>query len=168
MDLLIYGYGGLAKVIIDIAITLHYQHFGIFDDAIANQYTDVNLHFLGHYCPETYPNTPIIIAIGNNNIREQIANKISHKPISLVHPTAQISPNAMVEHGSIIMQNVVIQSHAKIGKFAIINPSVVVDHEVVLEDFVHLRALCYIGSNTHLSEKTTIAPNQFVERFSKL
>lgn len=170
MDLLLYGFGGFGYSVAEIAIENGYKTIGVFDDIEPHKMDLKNgkIIYLGKYNPSLYSQVPLIITIGNNEIRAKIASKVKHKFISIIHQSAIISPNSTIENGCIIMQNVVIQVNTIIKNHSIINTSVVIDHDCEIEEFVHIRPNAYIGSNSKISSFTIIPPNSFVERFTKI
>lgn len=169
IDLVLLGSGGHCKVLIELAKSLGYKKFGIFDDVLNPSINTLEeVLFLGKYDNKLCPKTPLVIAIGNNEIRARLSKNIEHEYATLIHPSAIISKSVEVGIGTVILSNVVIQAGAKIGNHAILNASSVIDHDVTIENFVHLRSLCYIGSDSVISECLTINPGQIVERFSIL
>ncbi len=103
--LLLYGMGGHALVLIDACRDMGIEIVGYFDDQAAPMQRDgQNLPpFLGAYRPDRYPELPILIAIGNNEIREQITQRVVHKTFTLIHPSAIVSPTARVNEGSVLL-----------------------------------------------------------------
>lgn len=170
MDLLLFGFGGFGYSVAEIAIENNYQIIGVFDDNEPKKLDIKNgkIIYLGKYNPNLYTQVPLIITIGNNEIRAKIASELKHKIISIIHQSAIISPNSTIENGCIIMQNVVIHANTSIKKNNIINTSAIIDHDCEIEEFVHIRQNAYIGSNSLISSFTIIPPNSFVERFSKI
>jgi UDP-N-acetylbacillosamine N-acetyltransferase len=170
MDLILYGFGGFGYSVAEIAIENGYQTIGVFDDIepIKNEIKNGKIIYLGKYNPNLHLEIPIVIPIGNNEIRAEIFSKIKHKSISIIHKSAIISPNSSIETGCIIMQNVVIHANTIVKKHSIINTSSVIDHDCEVENFVHIRPLSYIGSNCNISSFSVIEPNSYIERYSKI
>jgi UDP-N-acetylbacillosamine N-acetyltransferase len=170
MDLLLYGFGGLGYSVAEIAIENGYQTIGVFDDIEPKKLEIKNgkIIYLGKYNEKIHKEIPLVITIGNNEIRAKIASEVKHKIISIIHQSVIISPNSIIENGCIITQNVVIHANTSIKKHNIINTSAVIDHDCEIEEFVHIRPNAYIGSNSKISSFTIIPPNSFIERFTKL
>ena len=148
---ILYGFGGHGKVIKDAIEKLGHQVIHIFDNE--NPY-DKNI----------YPESEIIIAIGNNEIRDKISKEISHKLGVIIHPDASIALDAIIEEGTVILANAVIQSGVSIGKNCIINANVTIDHEVIINDFVSVYPGTYIGGNCEITSFKTINPNTTILR----
>jgi len=109
-----------------------------------------------------------IVAIGNNNIRVEIAAWLESADFSLVtvvHPSAQIGRGAVIAAGTVVMAGVVINSDSTVGKNVVINTGATVDHDCRIGDGVHVAPGCHvcggvvIGDGTLLGAGTTIIPN---------
>lgn len=83
----------------------------------------------------------VIVAIGNNALREALHQQAKAQGISLatvVHPAAMVSPTATLGEGSTIMAGAIVGTGAQLGEGVIINCGAVVDHDCVVESFGHL------------------------------
>mgnify|MGYP003643344906 CR=1 FL=1 len=145
----IYGKGGHARVVAD---------------AIVNH--NKNPHFVEDYNDDDFDNTlmdPWVIAIGNNEDRKKIANKLKGKEFKTVIQHTAICGMTPGE-GSQILHGVVIQVGTKIGKHCIINTAASIDHDCVLGDFTFIgpnATLCggvEIGEGTFIGAGTVILP----------
>ncbi|CAN2248112.1 acetyltransferase [Bacillus vallismortis] len=87
------------------------------------------------------PDVLFLIAIGNNSIRKQQAERLGLKKedfITLIHPSAIVSKSAVIGEGTVIMAGAIIQADARIGAHCIINTGAVAEHDNYISDFVHL------------------------------
>ncbi|MCI4138037.1 acetyltransferase [Bacillus vallismortis] len=87
------------------------------------------------------PDVLFLIAIGNNRIRKQQAERLGLKKedfITLIHPSAIVSKSAVIGEGTVIMAGAIIQADARIGAHCIINTGAVAEHDNHISDFVHL------------------------------
>lgn len=163
---LIYGFGGHGKVLAE-ALTFNTEFLvGVFDDQPIEVFEKVI--YLGPYDPKIYPELPIIIGIGNNNVRKQLSQLIKHSFHSFIHPSAHVAGSVKIGKGSVILQNAVIQTNTIIGNHVIVNMGAMVDHDNTIGDFVHISPLCYVGSNSIISELTCLEPCSRVPRFSQI
>jgi sugar O-acyltransferase (sialic acid O-acetyltransferase NeuD family) len=162
--MLIFGASGHAKVIIDCLVSQSISIDGIFDDDISK----INLlgfPVLGAYDELFLPEIPVIIAIGDNSIREKLSSQIKHQYGTAIHKSSNVSPYSNIGCGSVLMHNTVVQSGTSIGKHCIINTSATVDHDCILGNFVHIApnaVLCggiSIGDKTLVGAGATIIPN---------
>jgi len=159
--MLLYGASGHCKVVIDCLLENKIPIKGIFDD---NPTLTSILRFpvLGTYTSNYLPDEKIIIAIGDNAIRQKISNKIEHVFGEAVHPSAQISQFASVGYGSVVFHNSIIQADTIVGKHCIINTLASIDHDCFLEDFVHispnatLSGGVKVGEGSHVGAGATI------------
>ncbi len=140
----IYGKSGHGKVLADIARLLGYTEIiWIDDDESKDAYS-----FLVYL--EFYHTIPVVLGIGDNHIRQKVAQKLQKNHISLatlIHPKAIISPSAEIGKGSVIMANVVVNADSVIGQGVILNTSSVVEHDNVIDDFVHISPNAALGGN---------------------
>ena len=147
----IYGASGHGLVCEDVAKNMGYKECIFLDD------------FKGMKFESTLPKYDFFIAIGNNEIRKKIYQKISENGFK----SALISPSAIVEEsaGILIMPYVVINAKAKIEKGVILNTSSVIEHECVIGEFSHVSvgAKCAgnvkIGKNCFLGINSCVLPN---------
>lgn len=129
----IYGAGGHAKVVAEILEAQKIAIAGVVDD------DEKKTNFKGHKV-ERYNETfePIIVAVGDNSAREQIARKLDCEFATAIHPSAEVSPSASIGAGCVIAQNSVIQADTKVGKHVIVNTRASVDHDCDIGDYVHI------------------------------
>lgn len=93
-NIVLYGNGGHAMVLKDLINKTGNTFVGLFD---------------GHtgYDSEMYSEAQMIIAIGNNEIREKISKEVVHSFATLIHPTAVIGENVTIEEGTVVLANAV-------------------------------------------------------------
>ncbi len=163
-DVIILGVGGHGKVIADIVISSGDRIIGFLDDR-----DDVNA-FLGFpvlgKCEQyiEYPEAEFVIAIGNAQIREKLAQRMHEaKWYTAVHPTAYISSiDVSVGDGSVVMPHAVINPGAKIGCHCIVNTGAIVEHDNVLEDFVHVSVGAKLCGTVKIGAKTWVGAGAVV------
>jgi sugar O-acyltransferase (sialic acid O-acetyltransferase NeuD family) len=163
-NILLYGASGHSKVICSILESMDVSIDAIFDDnqniITLNQYRVINKY------DEMYnSNFPIIIAIGNNQVRKNISKKIMHNYSIAIHKSVILDKSVKVDIGSVIMHNATIQSDTIIGKHCIVNTNSTIDHDCTLKDFVHISpsaTLCgnvTVEEGTHVGAGATVIPN---------
>ena len=167
--LIIVGAGGHSKVVADIAYKNGYTNICFVDD-------NSDYHALGYpvigLCSELNKfdagETDFIIGIGNNKIRESIADKFDVNWVYLVHPSAQIGLNVSIGKGTVVMAGAIINSCTKIREHCIINSASIVEHDNVIENFVHispnatLGGTVFVGENTHIGIGATVRNNLYI------
>lgn len=161
MDIInLYGAGGHAKVIADIISAGGGSVGHIYDD-------DCTIgRFLGRevLSPAEIPlSQSLIISIGNNRIRRDIAETMNTVAFErAVHPSAVVSPSARVNAGSVIMQGAIIQADAQIGRHCIVNTGASVDHDCRISDYVHIAPHATLCGNVEVGEGTLIGAGAVV------
>lgn len=152
---LLLGNGGHARVIKDLIEKINGTVAHVFNND-------------SEYDTDLEPGLPLVIAIGNNEIRQSIVKKVKHFMPSLVHPSAQLAAEVSLGAGTVVLANAVIQAGAVIGAHCLINANVVIDHEAQLGDFVNVYPNTYIGGAAIISDHTTIAPGTIIARLQKV
>lgn len=164
LDFLVYGYGGFGKLLSSLIMAdFPSAYIGVFDEVTHTNLPNRIKH-LGMYTSDIYPNVPIIVAVGDNNLRQKICFNITHQFFSYIHPSAFVSDHRLVSSGTIILQNVVVQNGSVIGHNCIIQPNVVIDHDVKIEELTHIYPNSYIGSSSKLSAKSLVLANTSISR----
>ncbi len=107
--------------------------------------------------------TSFIIAIKNNKIRQEIADKFQELDYyTVIHPKTTIGENVSIGKGSIIMDEVIIKDKTKIGNYVIINHGCIIDEEVILKDYVNLLQSAALGKQVKVDSLTRIGRDVLV------
>lgn len=140
---IIIGASGHGKVVADIVQKSGDRVIGFLDDN-----SDIGKVFIGFpvlgtvndYRKYREQEIQFVIAIGNAEIRERIAQKLDGaRWYTAIHPTAAISDiDVEISAGTVVMANAVINTGTRIGKHCIINSGAVVEHDNRISDFVHI------------------------------
>lgn len=153
----LYGASGHAKVIIDMMNASGIKVDAMFDDdKDINELMSIPVHHRWN------GESPVVVSIGNNETRKQIAEKLSCEFATIIHPSSIISPTVLIDHGTVVMQGSIIQSGAKIGKHCIINTGASIDHECIIEDYVHISPKATLCGNVHIGEGAWIGAGAVV------
>ena len=95
----LYGASGHAKVIMDVLQANGQKIEGLVDDNPAIT------HLLGYPVFHGKTNvSPLIISIGDNRTRKQIAQRLQVEYGTAIHPSAIVSPHAAIDSGTVVMQ----------------------------------------------------------------
>ena len=166
----IYGASGHGKVVYEIAQLNGYEEIIFIDDGENDHYSFAQFLQTDYDCP-------MVIAIGNNKVREQAFNKTRKYKIELVtliHPSAVVSKSAKIDEGTVVMPGVVVNCDTSIGKCVILNTSCVIEHDNIIKDFVHIspnaalsgnvivRRMTQVGIGTSVIQGITIGENSMV------
>lgn len=150
--LLIIGAGGHGKVVAETAMQSgQWDIAGFCDDTVpAGTLVMDNFRIITSLANiEKISFDKFIIAIGNNQIRQDIFLKVRplFTPAIIIHPFTHISAHSVIEEGCVILPGAVISFGAKIGMNCIIGSNVHIDHE------------CSIGAHCHIGNGTSIGSN---------
>lgn len=159
--MLLFGAGGHAKVIISVLNDSGIIVAGVFDDDLTKS-SNFKHCFKGTYKPDYLPNEPLIISIGNNQIRSQVAAEVKHTFGEIIHTSAIVDKSCTIEEGTVIMHRCVIQPDTKIGKHVIINTMSSIDHDCVISNFVHIAPGVVLCGNVHIGEKTLVGVGSII------
>lgn len=146
-SLYIYGNGGHAKVVADIARANGYDNLIFLDDN-----SDMKFN-------SNLPKYPIIIAIGNALIRQKLQNLVlssEFELITLIHPTAVIGSDVTIGNGGVIMPGAIINAKSTIGNGVIINSGAIIEHECTIGDFAHICPGVAIAGGSLVGERSWI------------
>ncbi len=153
--MLIYGVGEHSKVIVDCLYSQNTEINGFFDDNV-KEMNFGNFDFLGQYQMSILSGKKIIIAIGNNQIRKELSQKITHQIGKVVHSHSCISPFAHIEEGLMILPFAVVQAYTHIGKHVILNTNSTIEHDCNIDNFVHIAPHATLGGGVEIGEGTLI------------
>ncbi len=113
----------------------------------------------------------IIIAIGDNRIRKELADLVRGKGfclINAIHPNAFIAQNAQIGEGVAIAVGAIICTHAKIGNNTIVNTGAIVEHGCVIGDNVHISPGVKIAGGTIVGDGTWIGVGSTIVQYLKI
>jgi acetyltransferase EpsM len=171
--LVVIGAGGHSKVIRDIITSCgEYEVIAVLDDRYCESKTEGFIIFapISHARQLILEKNPyFIIAIGNNIVRQRIAEKLlslSASFATIIHTSAVISPSAQLGEGTVVLPNAVINAASVIGRHVIINTSSVIEHDNVIEDYAHispgtiLTGNVQVGIGTHIGAGSTVIPGK--------
>ncbi|MFI3287330.1 MAG: acetyltransferase [Rikenellaceae bacterium] len=148
----LYGASGHAKVILDILKANNIQLTAFIDD-------NKDLESLSgvsvlHSANSTM--SPMIISIGNNKVRQKIAELLDVNYISVVHPSGIVSNSVQIGMGTVVMQGAIIQVDTIIGEHAIVNSGASIDHDCNIGDFAHIAPHSTLCGNVDVGEGSWI------------
>ena len=167
--LVIIGASGHGKVIADIALKTGYEVVGFLDD---NETVEENCGFpvLGKTkdIVKYKDQCKFVIAIGNNSIREKVAEQYNVQWATLIHPMAVLGINVQVGEGTVVMANAVLNPCTNIGQHCIINTGAIIEHDNKIKDFVHispnaaLAGTVEVGTRSHIGAGACVKNNTMI------
>jgi len=138
--IVIYGAGADGRIVLDIFRVGGKEVVGFIDDKPELKGRNISgVEVLGNlqYLKKMDKSVTIIVAIGDNKKRVELANNIADygfKLINAIHPCSIISVDVRLESNIIIAAGAIVNPDARIEKSVIINTSATVDHDCVLEE----------------------------------
>ena len=139
--LLVYGFGGHARSVADVALCSGYTHLA-FVDAQARPHET----FSGHPVVPTFGDlqgdwSEAIAASGDGSKRQMQVDELLQRGfqvVTVLSPRSTIAFNAEVAIGSFVGHHAHIGPGARVGRGAIINTAAVVEHDTQVGDFTHV------------------------------
>jgi sugar O-acyltransferase (sialic acid O-acetyltransferase NeuD family) len=159
----IYGASGHSKVIIEIIEKAGNVVLALYDD---DKQKNLLLDYKVSSEKSVFQLSDVqwIIGIGDNRIREKIAQKHSFNYGQAIDKSCLISKRTKIGKGTVIMPGATINSSTIIGNHAIINTNSSIDHDCNVADFVHVSpkaTLCggiSVGEGTHIGAGSILIP----------
>ena len=87
------------------------------------------------------PADEIIVALGNNQERMVLGDKLEAKGLTLgnaIHSSTVVMESAEIGGGCMLLAGAVVNTGARLGKHVIINTAAIVEHDAVIADGVQL------------------------------
>lgn len=151
------GAGGHAKVIADIVLKSGDQLLGFLDDDPTKTFV-LGCPVLGRIeeWEKFSKEAKFLLAIGNNHVREVLAEKIKVDWYTAIHPSAQIGIDVVIGEGTAVMANAVVNPGARVGKHCIVNTAAVVEHDNQIGDYVHVSVGAKLGGTVRIGKASWI------------
>lgn len=160
--LYVLGFGGHARSVADIALSMGIRQLAFVDDnARAGE------AFAGHPVVRHLPVSPaagwlVFPALGDNARRRALCDEQTLTLATLVAPDASIGIESVIRAGVLVARHAHVGPAARIGQGAIINTGAVIDHETQIGDFTHISinatvaGRCRIGANVTIGAGATV------------
>lgn len=159
LGLIIFGAGGHAKSVADVAITSGITQVLFIDEGAKKDETIFGfpvLQQLDELLPDGWWCFP---AVGDHHRRKSYIDFAQRKnwPVAtLISPSATIGMGAKIETGCFIGHHAHVGPMAYIGTGTIINTAAVVEHEVIIGNYCHISinasigGCCQVGDNSYV------------------
>jgi UDP-N-acetylbacillosamine N-acetyltransferase len=149
----IYGFGGHARSIADVATILGIQQL-VFADVDASD----DESFLGYPVTKTFEGGPpdgwqCFPAAGDNLKRQAQVEHIEAQgwPLAtIISPTATVGIGAMIAAGTFVGHHCHVGPMARIGQSCILNTGCIVEHDCVVGDFTHVSVNATLAGRSRL------------------
>jgi acetyltransferase EpsM len=151
-SLLIWGAGGHAKVVRDLATDQGWVVVGYIDRDVPTPIRSATSTELNVIEGEDSLKTRLLqgaslpaqasgiaLGIGNNSTRFECGKILgSYAAPPLIHSRAAVSPSALIGIGSVLLAAAVVNADTTIGRWAIINSGAIVEHDCRIADAAHI------------------------------
>jgi len=104
---------------------------------------------------------PAIIAIGDNRVRRQLAERLDLAWITVVHPFSWLHPAIRLGPGTIVCAGVLVQVGAQIGAHVILNNRAGVGHDARVGDFAHI-TVAHLGAGASAGQGALLGMGSIV------
>lgn len=185
MNIVLFGSGGQAKVIIDIIQCGREDTLiGIITekDILEGQIHGVPIIGNDNDLPSLSKKLGFnhgIIGVYDNFVRHAIKDRIidllpGFEFVTAIHPQASISSSAQIGAGTVVMGGVTINADCRIGQHCIVNTNSSVDHDCVMSNWssigpgvnlggnVKLGELSYVGIGSAISQGVVVGENTVI------
>ena len=174
----VYGAGGHAQVVIDVLRSRGIGVRRMYNDRPSVQHpasrnVTPGIRLCG---PKLFPalDLPVVLAVGINGERAELAQMLDATFAQAIHPSAIIAPTARIGEGSVILHGAIVQANASVGRQVLLNTGASVDHDCVVEDYAHISpraALCghvRVGEGTHIGVGAVVIPKIRIGRWCRV
>jgi len=169
----IYGGGGLSKMIIETVRAMHiFEITGIIDDGLPPGTDVIGSQVLGgaDMLPDMqsvgiHMAVNAVGGIGDFRLRLKVFKTLANAGFvcpPIVHPTAYIDPSAELQAGVLVLAQSYVSGNAKIGQGSLINNSVVVSHDCILGECTNLSPGVMLAGDVVIKDFTQIGMNATV------
>ena len=160
----LYGASGHAKVVMDIAKRAYLEVACLIDDnSEVNELAGLPVVHSAEGC------SPIIVTIGNCQIRRKVVEKLGKREyMTVVHPSAIRAESVKIGYGTVVMAGAILNPDVTVGNHCIVNSGASIDHDCVIHDFVHVAPHCTLCGEIEVGEGTWIGAGTTVIQCVKI
>lgn len=148
------GAGGHAKVVIATLQASGYSVAAVYDDNESRW----GMTLMGILIKGPIANLAqqrpqkAVIAIGNNAVRQRLADELKLQWISAIHPQACVHSSVEIGAGTVLFAGAIVQPETTIGAHVIVNTSATIDHDCIIGDYVHLAPGSHLAGSVQVGE----------------
>ena len=148
----LYGASGHAKVVKDIAKLAYVDVPCLIDDnPNVNELDGLTVVHSAEGL------SPLIVTIGDCQIRRKIVEKLGEKEyMTVIHPKAILAESVKLGYGTVVMAGAILNPCATVGNHSIVNTGASIDHDCKIGDFVHIAPHCTLCGEVEVGEGTWV------------
>lgn len=168
---LILGFGGHARSVADVALSLGVKQLRFIDSNARPNENFGGFPVLSDWMQELPDGWSVMPASGDNASRQAQIEQIAKRgwPLAtLIAPTATIGFGASVGAGTLVAHHAHVGPMAVVGSGCIINTGAIIEHECTIGDYTHVSVnatvagRCRIGSRCFLGASSTVIDGKSV------
>lgn len=159
-DVILLGGGGHAKVVIDCLLGQDRKVIAVFDKKHTGPLLGVPR--FQDYNSGLFKHAAILVAIGDNKVRQVLTGDVAHPFTNAIHPSAIVSSFTEIGLGTMILHRAVVQAGSTIGNHVILNTGSQVDHDGAIGDYVHIAPRAVLCGTVSVGEGTLIGAGAVV------
>ena len=169
MNLLILGAGSHGHAVYEIADKLGiFQKIRFLDDNVAGDSVIGRISDYANFVDE-FP--MCFIAIGNNSLRRQLAERVDgagYITPHLISGETSIARGVRIGRGSIVMPQATINTGARVGDFCIIASNSMIGFNATVENYAHCDCASVVMKDCTVPELTTVESGEIVKDTKKI
>jgi len=172
--LAILGASGHGKVIADAALLSGWDDVVFYDDVWPGRRENGSWSIVGDtktLIENIGEVDGVIVAIGDNNIRQQKSFQLKKALlplVSVIHPKAIVSKHTKIGAGCFIAASAVVNVDVVIGDFSIINTAAIIEHDCFIGNACHISPAASLAGGVILGQRTWVGINATVRQLVKL
>jgi sugar O-acyltransferase (sialic acid O-acetyltransferase NeuD family) len=174
----LYGTGGHANVVLDALVASGDLVTAVFDDRRGDRSfaglkvrPGVGLAGQTSFDPSS---APVIVCVGHNAARADIANMLPVTFATARHPNAIVAPDVTLGEGSIILHGAIVLPGTRLARHVIVNTMAAVGADCTLGDFSHISPQAalgdrvVVGAGSHVGARAIIAAGVSIGEWSTI
>lgn len=156
-QVIVLGAGGHGKVVADTVLSAGDLVLGFLDDS-PEKVSVWDLPVLGSLDKwvEYACKARFVFGLGDNAMRQRLANQMQVSWYTAVHPTACLGHGVTLGEGTVVLAEAVLNADSVVGSHCIINTGAVIEHD------------CRVGSYTHISPRAVLCGTVVVGEMSHI
>lgn len=151
--LLIFGFGGHARSVADVALASGVSDFCFVDTNAREGESFLGFPVIKQWDGDLPKGWQAFSAAGDNILRQQHCERIrvlGWPLATLIAPSATIGVGSKIEGGCLIAHQAHVGPMATVGTGCIINTCAVVEHECLIDDFTHVSVNATIAGRSRI------------------
>lgn len=161
MQIILFGAGGHARVVADIAECLDIRVVAMVSESPSNVRGRRVVSSVEQARAE-HPDAAWVVAIGDNFARRSVFLRLAQRFgmqsfATLIHPKAAVAADARLGAGTVVMAGAVINPGTRVGDHCIVNTGANIDHDCDVHDFASLAPGVVTGGNVRIGTAAAVS-----------